>query len=191
MPPDSGTLTRLLVEWRNGNQQAADQLFAAAYQELRRLAAWHFERERPDHTLQPTALVNELYLKLFAGEPVEWQNRAHFFAVAAQQMRRILIDHARARQAEKRGGGDMRLSLTDAGDLVAPRDEQLVELDAALRQLEELDPRSARVVELRFFAGLTEKEAAEVLGISLATLKRDWDFARAWLINQLRSNPTA
>ena len=191
MPPDSGTLTRLLVEWRNGNQQAADQLFAAAYQELRRLAAWHFERERPDHTLQPTALVNELYLKLFAGEPVEWQNRAHFFAVAAQQMRRILIDHARARQAEKRGGGDMRLSLTDAGDLVAPRDEQLVELDAALRQLEELDPRSARVVELRFFAGLTEKEAAEVLGISVATLKRDWDFARAWLINQLRSNPTA
>ena len=191
MPPDSGTLTRLLVEWRNGNQQAADQLFAAAYQELRRLAAWHFERERPDHTLQPTALVNELYLKLFAGEPVEWQNRAHFFAVAAQQMRRILIDHARARQAEKRGGGDVRLSLTDAGDLVAPRDEQLVELDAALRQLEELDARSARVVELRFFAGLTEKEAAEVLGISVATLKRDGDFARAWLVNQLRSNPTA
>ena len=191
MPPDSSTLTRLLVEWRKGNSQAADQLFAAACQELRRLAAWHFERERPDHTLQPTALVNELYLKLFAGEPVEWQNRAHFFAVAGQQMRRILIDHARARQAEKRGGGDVRLSLTDAGDLVAPRDEQLVELDAALRQLEELDPRSARVVELRFFAGLTEKEAAEVLGISLATLKRDWDFARAWLINQLRSNPTA
>jgi len=191
MPRDSGTLTQLLVEWRKGNPQAADQLFAAAYQELRRLAAWHFERERTNDTMQPTALVNELYLKLFAGEPVEWQNRAHFFAVAAQQMRRILIDHARARQAEKRGGGEARLPLTDLNGLAAPGNEELVELDRALRQLEELDQRSARVVELRFFAGLTEKEAAEVLGISVATLKRDWDFARAWLINQLRSKETA
>jgi RNA polymerase sigma factor (TIGR02999 family) len=190
MPPDSGTLTRWLVEWRNGSQEAADRLFAAAYQELRRLAAWHFERERPDHTLQPTALVNELYLKLFAGEPVEWQNRAHFFAVAAQQMRRILIDHARGHRAEKRGGGEARLSLDDVDGLTAPREEELIELDCALHELEELDPRSARVVELRFFAGLTEKEAAEVLGISVATLKRDWDFARAWLINQLASNET-
>ena len=119
-PPDSGTLTRWLVEWRNGSQEAADRLFAAAYQELRRLAAWHFEKERPGHTLQPTALVNELYIKLFAGEPVEWQNRAHFFAVAAQQMRRILIDHARARVAEKRGGGAVPLSLSDAEVLTSP-----------------------------------------------------------------------
>ena len=190
MPPDSGTFTRLLVEWRNGNQQAADQLFAAAYQELRRLAAWHFQRERPDHTLQPTALVNELYLKLFAGEPVEWQNRAHFFAVAAQQLRRLLIDHARARVAEKRGAGDVQLSLDEASGLAAPRQEDLIELDQALHCLEELDARCARVVELRFFAGLTEREAAEVLGISVATLKRDWDFARAWLITQFCSRQT-
>ena len=184
-PPDSATFNRWLAEWRNGSQEAADRLFEAAYKELRRLAAWHFQKERPDHTLQPTALVNELYIKLFAGEPVEWQNRAHFFAVAAQQLRRLLIDHARARLAEKRGAGEVRLSLTDANGLVAPRQEDLIELDQALRRLEELDPRSARAVELRFFAGLTEKEAAEVSGISVATLKRDWDFARAWLISQL------
>lgn len=186
-PPEATTFTRLLVEWRNGNQEAADRLFEAAYQELRRLAAWHFQHERPDHTLQPTALVNELYLKLFAGEQVEWQNRAHFFAVAAQQMRRILIDHARAHLAEKRGGGEARLSLAEVNGLAAPRDEELVELDQALRRLEELDPRSARVVELRFFGGLTEQEASEVLGISLATLKRDWELARAWLVRQMNS----
>ncbi len=186
--PDSGTFTRWLVEWRNGSQEAGDRLFEAAYQELRRLAAWHLGKERADHTLQPTALVNELYIKLFAGEPVDWQNRAHFFAVAAQQIRRILIDHARARLAEKRGGGDVRLSLGDVTGEAAPPDEDLIELDQALRRLEELDQRSARVVELRFFAGLTEKEAAEVLGISVATLKRDWDFARAWLISQLKSH---
>jgi len=178
------------MEWRNGSQEAAERLFAAAYQELRRLAAWHFQKERPDHTLQPTALVNELYVKLFAGEPIEWQNRAHFFAVAAQQMRRILIDHARAHLAEKRGGGDVRLSLSEVNGLAAARQEDLVELDQALRRLEELDQRSARVVELRFFGGLTEKEAAEVLGISVATLKRDWDFARAWLMSQFSSRET-
>lgn len=189
-PPDSATFTQWLLEWRNGSQEAAERLFAAAYQELRRLAAWHFQRERPDHTLQPTALVNELYLKLFAGEPVEWQNRAHFFAVAAQQMRRILIDHARAHLADKRGGGDEKLSLADANGLVAPRMEDMVKLDQALRRLEAMDPRSARVVELRFFGGLKENEAAEVLGISVATFKRDWEFARAWLVKQLSSHET-
>ena len=190
MPPDPGTLTLWLVEWRNGNQEAGQKLFEAAYQELRRLAAWYLQRERPDHTLQPTALVNELYLKLFAGEPVEWRNRAHFFAVAAQQMRRILIDHARAHLAEKRGGGDAWLSTADADGVAAPRAEELLELDEALRRLEELDQRSARVVELGFFGGLTEAEAAEVLDISLATLKRDWGFARAWLVDQFSSRQT-
>jgi RNA polymerase sigma factor (TIGR02999 family) len=185
MPPDPGTLTRLLVEWRNGNQEAAGKLFEAAYQELRRLAAWHLQGERPGHTLQPTALVNELYIKLFTGESVDWQNRAHFFAVAAQQMRRLLIDHARARMAAKRGGGDVRLSLSEIDGLTAAREEDLIELDLALRRLGELDERSASVVELRFFGGLTEKEAAEVLGISVATLKRDWDLARAWLTAEL------
>lgn len=191
MPPDPGTLTRWLVEWRNGNQEAAGKLFEAAYQELRRLAAWHLQQERPGHTLQPTALVNELYIKLFGGEQVDWQNRAHFFAVAAQQMRRLLIDYARSRQAEKRGGGDGRLSLSDLDGIAAAHEEDLIELDLALRRLGELDERSARVVELRFFGGLTEKEAAEVLGISVATLKRDWDFARAWLTAELSEHNPA
>lgn len=185
MPQDASSLTQLLAEWRNGNQEAGKQLFAAAYQELRRLAAWHLRQERPGNTLQATAIVNELYLKLFAGQAVNWQNRAHFFAVAAQQIRRLLIDHARARQAQKREGGLLRLSLTEANGLAAPREEDLLALDEALSRLEELDPRAARVIELRFFGGLTEKEAAEALGISVATLKRDWHFARAWLMNEL------
>lgn len=188
MTQDSPTFTRWLVEWRNGNQGAGDRLFAAAYQELRRLAAWHFGNERPGHILQPTALVNELYIKLFASEPVEWQNRAHFFAVAAQQLRRLLIDYARARLADKREGGHMRLSLTEANELAVSREKDLIEVDEALRRLEGLDPRSARVIELRVFGGLTEKEAAEAISISVATLKRDWDFARAWLISQLATN---
>jgi len=189
-PPDSETFTGWLLEWRKGSREAGDRLFAAAYQELRRLAAWHFQKEHPGHTLQPTAMVNELYLKLFSGEPVEWQNRAHFFAVAAQQLRRLLIDHARAHLAEKRGAGGVRLSLNEASGWAAPLQEDLIELDQALCRLEELDPRCARVVELRFFGGLTEREAAEVLGISVATLKRDWDFARAWL-TQFGSRETA
>ena len=185
--PDSGTFNRWLMEWRNGSQEASDRLFAAAYQELRRLAAWQFQRELPGHTMQPTALVNELYIKLFAGAQVNWQNRAHFFAVAAQQMRRILIDHARARLAEKRGAGG-RVPLADVNCLAVQNEKELIDLDQALRRLEEFDQRLARIVELRFFGGLTEKESAEVLGISVATLKRDWDFARAWLTNQLGSH---
>jgi RNA polymerase sigma factor (TIGR02999 family) len=185
-PGDPTSLTLLLGQWRNGDQEAGSRLFTAAYQELRRLAAWHLQQERPGHTLQATALVHELYLKLFAGQPVEWQNRAHFFAVAAQQIRRLLIDHARAHLAQKREGGRVRVSLTDAEGLAAPWEEDLAALDEALSRLETLDPRAARVIELRFFAGLTEKEAAEVAGISVATLKRDWDFGRAWLLNELR-----
>src|SRR5208337_3104844 len=131
-PPDSGTFTGWLLEWRKGSREAGDRLFAAAYQELRRLASWHFQKEQPGHTLQPTALVNELYLKLFSGEPVEWRNRAHFFAVAAQQLRRLLIDHARARMAEKRGAGEVPLSLDEAIGSAAPRQEDLLEIDEAL-----------------------------------------------------------
>jgi RNA polymerase sigma-70 factor, ECF subfamily len=185
MPEDATTITGWLMEWRQGSRDAGDRLFAASYQALRRLAAWHLRNERPGHTLQPTALVHELYLRLFQGEPVEWQNRAHFLAVAAQQLRRLLIDHARARLAEKREGHQVRLSLTDVGGLAEQREEDLIEVDEALQRLEELDSRSARVVELRFFGGLTEQEAAEAIGISVATLKRDWDFARAWLVSQL------
>jgi RNA polymerase sigma factor (TIGR02999 family) len=179
-------LTQMLSAWRNGDQDAGQQLFEATYQELRRLAAWHLRQERPGHTLQPTALVNELYLHLFPGEPVDWQSRAHFFAVAAQQMRRLLIDHARARYADKRGGRRIRLSITEIEGLGAPAPEDLLALDQALGRLESLDPRAARVVELRFFGGLTEAETSEALGVSVATMKRDWTFARAWLINELR-----
>jgi RNA polymerase sigma-70 factor (ECF subfamily) len=182
----AASFTQMLAAWGKGNQDAGQQLFAVTYQELRRLAAWHLRQERPGHTLQPTALVNELYLKFFPGEPVDWQSRAHFFAVAAQQMRRLLIDHARARHADKRGGRRIRLSITEIEGLAAPEPGDLLALDQALGRLETLEPRAARVVELRCFGGLTEREVSEVLGVSLATMKRDWTFARAWLINELR-----
>jgi RNA polymerase sigma factor (TIGR02999 family) len=191
MTPDAPTLTLLLTEWRNGDEQAGNRLFATAYDELRRMAAWQLRSEHAGHTLQPTALVNELYLKLFGGSQVDWRNRAHFFAVAAQNLRRLLIDHARKRLAEKREGGRVHISITEADGLAAPREEDLIELDEALNVLMDLDPRSARVIELRYFGGLTEKESAEVLGISVATLKRDWDFARAWLAAQLAAGRTS
>jgi len=186
MPPETLNLTQALADWRNGDQEAGNRLFAAAYQELRRLAAWQLQRERPGHTLQATALVNELYLKLFGGAPVDWQDRAHFFAVAAQQIRRLLVDYARAGLAEKRGGGRAKLSLTEVQGLAAPNEQSLLDLDAALSRLETLDSRAARIVELRYFGGATEQEAAEAVGISVATVKRDWDFARTWLISQLK-----
>ena len=151
MPPDDPTLTQTLTDWRNGDQDAGNRLFAAAYRELRRLAVWHLQRERPGHTLQATALVNELYLKLFGGAPVDWRNRAHFFAVAAQQMRRLLVDYARGGLAEKRGGGRVKVSLTEVKGLAAPSEEALLDLDAALRRLEALDPRAARIVESALF----------------------------------------
>ena len=180
-------VTTLLANWRAGDQGAADQLIATVYNELRNLAGRYMRHERSDHTLQATALVHEMYLKLFEGEAVEWQNRAHFFAVAAQQLRRILVNHARDRHAEKRGGKRLRLSLTAVNGLSEPREEDLLELDEALTNLERIDSRAARVVELRFFAGLTEVESAEALDISVATLKRDWAFARAWLLRHLNS----
>jgi RNA polymerase sigma-70 factor, ECF subfamily len=187
MLSDSQPFTTLLMDWSHGNKQAEEQVMGIVYRELHRLAARYMRGERQDHTLEATALVNELYIRLCASEPVSWQNRAHFFAVAAQQLRRILIDHARDLRTQKRGGGCVKLSLTQANGLAQPREEDLLEVDEALCRLEALDPRAGRVVELRFFGGLTEKEAAEALGISVATLKRDWEFARAWLIRQLRS----
>jgi len=151
------------------------------------MARRYLRDERPGHTLQPTALVHELYLKLFQGEPIDWQNRAHFFAVAAQQLRRIVVNHARDRQAQKRGGKRLKVSLSEVNGLPQPQDQDLLELDEALTRLEKADARAARVIELRFFAGLTEIEAAEALDISLATLKRDWAFGRAWLLRHLGS----
>jgi len=191
MSSSSNDFTALLIEYRNGNQEAGRQLVGVVYQELRRLAQYYLKQERPDHTLQATALVHETYMQLFGDGVCDWRDRAHFFNVAAQQMRHLLVDHARAARAEKRYGGKLKLSLEALTGVAEERDEDLIALDEALERLEALYPRASRAVELRFFGGLTEKETAEVLGISIATLKRDWDFARAWLYGQIcgESNP--
>ena len=180
-------VTVLLQRFRKGDQEAANQLLPLVYEELKRLAAIRMKSERRDHTLQPTALVHEVYLKLAMGAPVDWQNRAHFFAVAAQHMRRIIVDHARAATAGKRGGGRQSVALDDFMGTTLPPDESMLALDEALDQLKEIDKRAARVVELRFFGGLTEREVAEVLDIGVTTMKRDWEFARAWLGTRLSS----
>lgn len=180
--PDSSQITSWLTEWRAGDERARDQLFAVVHPELRALAARLLQRERPDHTLEPNAVVNELYLRLIGGQPVSYNDRVHFFAIAAQTMRRILIDYARARVAEKRGGQQQRVGLS-AVDAASPTasSEQLLDLDTLLSELATTDPRAARVVELRFFGGLREEDVAEVLQVSVITVKRDWKVARAWL----------
>jgi RNA polymerase sigma factor (TIGR02999 family) len=187
MAVNSEPVTSLLISWRGGDGKAAERLFAIVYDELRHVAARYMYQERPGHTLQPTALVHEMFLKLFASEPVQWQSRAHFFAVAAQQLRRILVNYARDHAAQKRGGQRIRLELSDVNGLSAPHEQDLLELDDVLSRLEKTDARAARVIELRFFAGLTEAEAAEALDISVATVKRDWTFARAWLLRHLQT----
>lgn len=178
-------ITTLLTQWRDGRDDAGDKLIASLYGELRRLAEHYMSSERAGHTLQATALVNELYLRLFGGQPIRFQDRAHFFAIAAQQMRRVLVDHARSHHAEKRGGSRPVISLDEAGEPAAADNQNILAIHQALEELEKLDSRSAKAVELRFFGGLTESEAAEVLGISVATLKRDWSFGRAWLLSRL------
>jgi len=187
----SGGVTGLLIDWSNGDRGALDRLMPLVYEELRHIARHHLSAEDVGHTLQSTALVHEAYLKLVDQRRVRWQNRAHFFAVAAQLIRRILLDHARRRHAAKRGGPATRLTLEEG--LIAPRcrDVDLVSLDEALNALAELDPQQARVVELRFFAGLTIAEAAEALGISSATVQRDWVTAKAWLFDRLSRNRDA
>jgi RNA polymerase sigma factor (TIGR02999 family) len=178
-------VTRLLVDWGQGDQEALDQLAPLVYDELRRLAGNQLRRERPGHTLQSTALVHEAYLRLIDQKNVRWQNRAHFFGVASQMIRRILVDHARAHQAAKRGAGVPRLELDEALDAGVQRDLDLVALDDALESLGRLDPQQARIIELRFFGGLSIDETAEVIGISPATVKREWSSARAWLFREL------
>lgn len=187
--PDPEDVTEWLAAWRAGDINARDQLFALVYPQLRRIAARSLRQERADHTLDPTALVNELAVRLLGSAPVAFNDRAHFFALAAQTMRRILIDHARARVAGKRGGVQQRVTLSSIGDDLgaSPQSEDLLVLDDALSRFEGVDPRAAKVVELRFFAGLREQEVAEVLDISVITVKRDWKVARAWLIDQLQS----
>jgi RNA polymerase sigma-70 factor, ECF subfamily len=179
-------ITRLLVDWSHGDQKALDKLMPLVHSELRRLAGNYLRRERPGHTLQPTALVNEAYLKLIDQKNAKWQNRAQFFGFAAQLMRRILVDHARARQAEKRGGSEQqRLSITSAEKLAGRSAVDLLALHEALEELATLDPQQERIVELRFFGGLSIEETAEVLHIGHATVERDWKMARAWLRRKL------
>lgn len=179
-------VTQLLVSWSNGDRVALDALTPVVYDELRKLAHRYLMRERHDHTLQSTALVHEAYMRLIDQKHVQWQNRAHFFGVAAQMIRRILCDHARAHQTAKRGGGAAKLSLDEALAVPGGRDLNIVALDEALRQLEELDPKQSRIIELRFFTGLSIEETAEVMGISPATVKREWTTARAWLFRELQ-----
>jgi len=179
-------VTELLIDWGKGNQAALDRLMPLVYSELRRLASNYLRRERQGHTLQPTALVNEAYLKLVDQRSAKWQNRAQFFGVAAQLMRRILVDHAREHQAAKRGGADQqRLSITSAEGLASQPPIDLLALHEALEELSTLDPQQSRIVELRFFGGLSIEETAEVLGIGHATVERDWKMARAWLRRKL------
>src|SRR3954466_1992436 len=178
-------VTKLLVNWTNGDKKALEALMPLVYGELHRLARRYLRRERSDHTLQSTALVHEAYMRMVDQKGVQWQNRAHFFAVAAQIIRRILVDHARTHNAEKRGGGACKLALDEAIGVSQKRDLNLVALDDAINGLAEMDPQQGRIVELRFFGGLSIEETAEVLGISPATVKRDWAVAKAWLYRDL------
>ena len=188
MPPSppAHRVTQLLVRWREGDPHALDELMPLVYKELRRLAAHYMRGERPGHTLQTSALVNEAYLRLAGHEEIQWQDRAHFFAVAAQAMRRILVDHARRRDNLKRGGGALRVALDDDAVIVsAGRVAEVVALDEALARLAEVAPRKSQLVELRFFGGLSIEETAEVLGVSPGTVMRDWTFAKAWLRREI------
>ena len=179
-------ITRLLIDWGKGDQASLEKLMPLVYSELRRLAGNYLRRERAEHTLQPTALVNEAYLKLVDQRNAKWQNRAHFFGISAQLMRRILVDHARQHQAVKRGGSaQQRISITSAERLAKQPEVDLLALNEALDELAKMDPQQSRIVELKFFGGLSIEEIAEVLGIGHATVERDWKMARAWLRRQL------
>ncbi len=181
MPQTSSNVTDLLIGWSNGDKAALDALMPVVYDELHRQASRYLRRERVGHTLQTTALIHEAYLRLIDQRNVHWQNRAHFYGIAAQLMRRILVDHARSKKRAKRGGSDVRISLTDE-TLKSPGQNFDIEvLDEALERLTAIDAQQSRIVELRFFSGLTVEETAEVLSISPATVKRDWSMAKAWL----------
>lgn len=180
-------VTELLSRIGSGDKHAPDELLPVVYEDLRRLARAYFTNERPEHTLQATALVHEAYIRLVNWEQVSWQNRAHFFAVAAEVMRKVLIDHARARKAAKRDGGE-RILLEETVSLAANKPIDLLNLEDALVALEKLDPRQAKVVELRFFGGLSIEETAYLLDVSATTVKREWSFAKAWLQRELTRN---
>jgi RNA polymerase sigma factor (TIGR02999 family) len=184
-PPPQHHITELLAEWSDGNQSALDELYPLVYDELHRLARRYISCERKGHTLQTTALINEAYVRLVDQRNVRWANRSHFFAISAQIMRRILIDHARRHAYAKRGGGAQQVSLDEAATVTPDQSLELIRLDEALNSLSELDPRRGQVVELRFFGGLNNEEIAGVLKVSENTVTRDWNMARAWLYQQL------
>ncbi|MFN7939415.1 MAG: sigma-70 family RNA polymerase sigma factor [Bryobacteraceae bacterium] len=185
MPEDSTTL-HLLNAWRNGDQQAARQLIARLQPELRRIAAHHMRSERPNHTLQPTAIVNEAFLQMMRGMDIDWRDRAHFLSVASNVLRRILVEYARQAKATKRGGGSPHQAIEDNQPASPASDfDRILDVHNALEELETTDPRSAKIIELRYFGGLTEQETAESMNVSLTTLRRDWQFARAWLAQRL------
>jgi RNA polymerase sigma-70 factor, ECF subfamily len=186
-PGDSSPsqLTVLLKRMQSGDRGAGDEAVGLVYEELHRIASRELRRERPGHTLVTTALLNEVYLRLIGAGTLEIQNRGHFFAVASQQMRRILVDHARAKKAERRGGNSVHIGLDEVQAGFAPRDIDLLLLDEALKVLETVEPRAAKVVELRYFGGYTDKQVVEVLRVSLATVRRDWEFARCWLFDRM------
>jgi len=183
--PHDHEVTRLLHEWAGGSRQAVTRLMELVYPELRRIAARHLRGERRGHTLQPTALVHEAYLRLARQPDQNWQDRAHFFAVAARIVRRVLVDHARARRTVKRGEGRVTITLSDASASVKPPEVDLLDLDTALTALEQLDAQQSRVVELRYFAGLSVEETAAVLSVSESSVKRDWVVAKTWLRRQM------
>ena len=183
--PSVQEITRLLVAWGQGDQTALERLMPLVYEELRKLARRHMNRQRPGHTLQTTALVNEAYLRLIDASQVQWQNRAHFFAVSAQLMRRILVDFARSRKSLKRGAEAQQVTLDDSLEVSSERGADLIALDDALNTLGVMNPRQSQIVELRYFGGLSEEEIAEALKISPRTVRRDWSLARAWLYREL------
>ena len=185
--PSHAEITALLVDWGNGDQSALDKLLPLVERELHRLAHSYMRREDPDHTLQTTALIHETYLRLVDQRKVEWQNRAHFFGIAAQIMRRILLNYARDQNRQKRGGKAIHVSLSEAMIMPAEKDRELIALNDALTRLEGIDPRKSKVVELRYFGGLSVEEAAEVLQVSPITVMRDWQFAKAWLARELQN----
>jgi len=184
--PSQQEVTRLLVAWGDGDEQAGAALMPLVYEELRRLASRHLDRERAGHTLQPTALVHEAYLRLVDQKKARWRNRSHFFAIAAQMMRRILVDYARARRFAKRGGGAYQAPLDEAIFVSDERAAHVVALDEALIELARFDERMSRIVELRFFCGLSVEETADALGVSPGTVMRDWTLAKAWLRREIQ-----
>ena len=186
MPEPDGAVTLLLTQVRDGNQEAANQLIPLIYKELRQMAGAFMRGERPGHTLQATALVNEAYMRMVGGHPVEWQNRPHFFAIAAHTMREVLLDYARRARAAKRGGNDaQRVELHEECSIAPDKLEEVIAIDEALERLARIDPRQSRIVELRFFAGLNVEEAGEVMGVSAKTIKREWRSAKAWLHREM------